>query len=133
MASPQEKLAEALKALQKLQRDNDITIVSSSDISSAHKKLLKNNGFIKEVIKGWYISTRPGERDGDTTSWYMSFWNFVSVYINSRFGTNWCLSPEQSLILNSGNTIIPKQLLVRSPKANNNTVKLLHETSISDN
>ena len=133
MATPQEKLAQALKELQKLQKDTDIAIISVSDLSAPHKKILRNNGFIKGIIKGWYISTRPDERDGDTTSWYMSFWNFTSAYINSRFGTNWCLSPEQSLILHSGNTIIPNQLLVRSPKANNNIVQLLHGTSILDN
>ena len=133
MATPQEKLAQALEALHNLQKDTDITIIRASDLSPSHKKLLKNNGFIKGIIKGWYISTRPDERDGDTTSWYMSFWNFVSVYTNSRFGTNWCLSPEQSLMLHSGDNTIPNQLLVRSPQANNNILQLLHGTSILDN
>ncbi|MGF1583805.1 MAG: Fic family protein [Bacteroidales bacterium] len=133
MATPREKLAQALKALQELQHDNDITIIKADDLMTPHKKVLRANGFLREVIKGWYISTRPNEREGDSTSWYMSFWNFVSAYVNSRFGTNWCLSPEQSLLLHSGNTIIPTQLLVRSPKANNNIVHLLHDTSILDN
>jgi hypothetical protein len=133
MATPQEKLAQALEALQKLQQDNDVIIISTDDLTAPHKKLLKANGFIKEVIKGWYISTRPDEREGDTTSWYMSFWKFVSVYVNSRFGNDWCLSAEQSLLLHGGNTIIPTQLLVRSPKANNNIVQLLHGISILDN
>ncbi|MCW3807774.1 Fic family protein [Plebeiibacterium marinum] len=133
MATPQEKLAKALEALQELQQDNDVIIINADDLPAPHKKLLKDNGFIKEVIKGWYISTRPDEREGDTTSWYMSFWRFVSVYVNSRFGNDWCLSAEQSLLLHSGNTIIPTQLLVRSPKANNNIVQLLHGTSILDN
>lgn len=133
MATPQEKLAQALAALQKLQQDNDVVIIHADDLTALHKKLLKANGFIKEVIRGWYISTRPDERDGDTTSWYMAYWKFVSAYINSRFGTDWCLSPEQSLLLHSGNTVIPVQLLVRSPKASNNIVQLLHGTSILDN
>lgn len=133
MATPKEKLAQPLGALQKLQQDNDIAIINADDLTVPHKRLLKANGFIKEVIKGWYISTSPDKRDGDTTSWYMSFWNFVSVYVNSRFGADWCLSPVQSLLLHSGNTTIPTQLLVRSPKANNNIVQLLHGTSILDN
>jgi uncharacterized protein (UPF0297 family) len=132
MATPREKLAQALGALQKLQQDNGISIIKADKLTAPHKKLLKTNGFIKEVIKGWYISTRPDERDVHTTSWYMSFWKFVSAYCNSRFGTNWCLSPEQSLLLHSGNTIIPPQVLVRSPKASNNIVELLHGTSILD-
>ena len=133
MTTPREKLAQALEALQELQQDNDIAIIKADKLTAPHKKLLKTNGFIRKVIKGWYISTRPNEREGDTTSWYMSFWNFVSAYANARFGTDWCLSPEQSLLLHSGNTIIPTQLLVRSPGANNNIVQLLHDTSILDN
>lgn len=132
MATPSEKLAQALMELQKLQRNRDIAIIKAADLKTAHKQLLKANGFIKDVIKGWYISTRPDEKDGDTTSWCISFWDFTSMYLNERFGTDWCLSPDQSLLLHSGNRIIPKQLLVRSPKANNNIVQLLHGTSIFD-
>ena len=132
MATPSEKLAQALYELRKLQKDRDIAVIKASDLKTSHKQLLKRNGFIKDVIKGWYISTRPEERDGDTTSWYMSFWDFASMYLNGRFGNEWCLSPDQSLLLHSGNRVIPKQLLVRSPKANNNIVNLLHGTSILD-
>jgi len=132
MATPSEKLAQALMELQKLQRNRDIAIIKAADLKTAQKQLLKANGFIKDVIKGWYISTRPDEKDGDTTSWYISFWDFASMYLNERFGTDWCLSPDQSLLLHSGNRIIPKQLLVRSSKANNNMVQLLHGTSIFD-
>ncbi len=132
MATPSEKLAQALSELHKLQEDRDIAVIKASDLKTSHKQLLKRNRFIKDVIKGWYISTRPEERDGDTTSWYMSFWDFASMYLNERFGNEWCLSPDQSLLLHSGNRVIPKQLLVRSPKANNNIVNLLHGTSILD-
>ena len=132
MATPQEKLAQALDALKKLQQDKNIAVIKASDLSDLHKKLLKSNGFIKEVIKGWYISSRLDERDGDTISWYMSFWDFASAYLNSRFGKEWCLSPDQSLLFHSGNRIIPTQLLVRSPKASNNVVSLLHGTSVFD-
>ncbi len=132
MPAPQEKLAKALEALQKLQQNNDVTVIKSSDLTDPHKRLLKNNGFIKEVIKGWYIASRPDEKLGDTTSWYMSYWAFIAHYANSRLGNKWCLSPEQSLLLHSGNTAVPTQLLIRSPKANNNVVNLLHNTSILD-
>lgn len=132
MATPSEKLAQALSELQKLQKNNDIAVIRASDLKTTHKQLLKANGFIKDVIKGWYISTRPDEKEGDTTSWYISFWDFSSRYLNERFGEIWCLSPDQSLLLHSGNRIIPKQLLVRSPKANNNIVQLLYGTSILD-
>ena len=132
MATPNEKLAEALAELRKLQKENDIAIIKASELKAPHKKLLKANGFVRDVIKGWYISCRPDEREGDTTSWYMSFWDFISRYLNERFGDKWCLSPDQSLLLHGGSRVIPKQLLVRSPLANNNVVQLLHGTSIFD-
>jgi len=132
MASPSEKLAQSLEQLQKLQNDRGIAVVRASDLSRTHKERLVANGFLREVIKGWYISTRPDEQEGDTTSWYISFWYFISVYLEARFGKNWCLSPEQSLLLHSGKRTVPKQLLVRSPKAQNNIINLLHGTSLFD-
>lgn len=132
MATPAEKLAQSLEELKKLQNEKGIAVIRSNDLSRVHKERLVSNGFLKEVIRGWYITSRPDEREGDTTSWYTSFWYFAYVYLNERFGDTWCLSPEQSLSLHSGNFTIPKQLLVRSPKANNNSIKLLYGTSFFD-
>ncbi len=132
MATPSEKLALSLEELKKFQNDKGISVIKSSDMSRTHKERLIKNGFLKEVIKGWYISSRPDELPGDTTSWYMSFWNFAAVYINSRFGNEWCLSPEQSLSIHAGNFSVPRQLLVRSPKASNNIIQLLYGTSFFD-
>jgi hypothetical protein len=84
------------------------------------------------VIKGWYIARYPEEKEGDTSSWYASFWNFTALYSDSRFGKEWCLSPEQSLSIHSGNLTVPKQLLIRSPKASNNRINLIHGTSAFD-
>lgn len=132
MATPQEKLAQALEVLQKKQNEKGIAVIQASEMTRTVKDRLVGNGFLKEVVRGWYISTRPDETDGDTTSWYMSFWYFVSVYCKSRFGDDWCLSPEQSLMLHAGNYTVPEQLLVRSSKASNNNLVLPHNTSIFD-
>jgi hypothetical protein len=83
-------------------------------------------------MKGWYIPARPGDPPGETTAWYASFWGFCGDYLESRFGDQWCLSPEHSLSLHGGNWNVPGQLLVRSPKGGNKPVALLHETSILD-
>ncbi|WP_282038130.1 Fic family protein [Saccharicrinis aurantiacus] len=132
MATPQERLANSLEVLKELQNDKGIAVIKSSQISRAHRERLVDNGFLKPVIKSWYISSRPDERDGDTTSWYTCFWSFAREYITDRFGNNWCLSPEQSLLIHAGSTIIPQQLLVRSPDAKNNIIQLLHGTSFID-
>ena len=130
MPTPAEKLAESLEELRKIQREDGITAIQASSLSRTHRERLLENGFIQEVIKGWYIPSRPGTKPGDTTSWYTNFWKFCSDYLNNRFSGRWCLSPEQSISIHSGNWTVPKQLLVRSPKAHNNLTNLLHGTSI---
>lgn len=132
MATPAEKLADSLAELEKLQNDKGIAIIKANDLSRTHKERLLNNGFIREVIKGWYISCPSDEKQGDTTLWYVSFWMFIASYIDTRFGKDWCISPEQSLSLHSGNLMVPTQLLIRSPKASNNRVNLLHGSSVFD-
>jgi len=132
MATPAEKLADSLAELKKLQNDKGIAIIKADDLSRTHKERLLKNGFIREVIKGWYISCPSDEKQGETTSWYVSFWMFIASYIDTRFGREWCISPEQSLSLHSGNLMVPTQLLIRSPKASNNRVNLLHGSSVFD-
>ena len=63
--------------------------------------------------------------------WYTSYWYFIKEFLDDRFGeNNWCINAEPSLDLLSGSTIVPQQLIVRSPKGNNNRVDLLYGTSI---
>ena len=131
MATPQEKLAESLAALKKLQDDGTVAIYTKN-MTRTHRERLLKNGFIKEVMKGWYIPLRPEEPTGESTTWYASFWGFCADYLRSRFGHQWCLSPEQSLRLHSGNWSVPGQLLVRTPKGGNKPISLLYKTSILD-
>jgi hypothetical protein len=131
MATPQDKLAESLAVLKKLQDEGNVAI-HTKNMTRTHRERLLRNGFIKEVMKGWYISARPEEPAGESTAWYASFWEFCADYLKSRFGNQWCLSPEQSLSLHSGNWNVPGQLLVRTPKGGNKPLSLLHETSIMD-
>ena len=131
MASPQEKLAESLQVLRKLQA-RGVIAVRSADLSRTHRERLVKNGFLKEVMRGWYISSRPDETPGDSTAWYTSFWDFCAAYLRERFENNWCLSPEQSIFLHTGNRTVPKQLLVRSPKGGNKPTTLPFGTSLFD-
>ncbi|MCB2167732.1 MAG: Fic family protein [Deltaproteobacteria bacterium] len=131
MATPQDKLAQSLVVLKKL-RDEGIVAIHSKNMTRTHRERLVKNGFIKEVMKGWYIPVHPDEPTGESTAWYASFWGFCADYLKSRFGNNWCLSPEQSLRIHSGNWNVPGQLLVRTPKGGNKPTSLLHETSIMD-
>ncbi len=131
MATPSEKLAESLKILREFQDKNSVAIQTSA-LTRTHRERLLKNGFLQQVMKGWYIPSRPDEAAGDSTSWYASYWSFCSSYLNARFGTDWCLSPEQSLRLHVGNKSVPHQLLVRSTKARNSVTNFVHGTSLLD-
>lgn len=132
MPSPSEKLALSLEALHDLQVRGRAAI-RSGDLSRTHRERLLQNGFLQEVIKGWFIATRPDEPAGESTAWYASFWDFCAAYLNERFGADWSLSPEQSLLLHAGNRTVPRQLLVRVRlRASNNVTLFPHGTSLLD-
>ena len=131
MATPQEKLAGSLEALSELQQ-RGVVAIRAADLSRGHRERLLKNGFLQEVMKGWYIPARPDNAAGESTAWYASFWAFCNAYLRERFASNWCLSPELSLSLHAGNQTVPPQLLVRSPRGGNKVTALPHNTSLFD-
>ena len=131
MATPAANLATSLEILKQLQ-DRGLVAIRASDVTRIHRERLLKNGFIREVMKGWYIPTRPNELAGESTTWYASFWAFCAGYLTERFGSDWCVSPEQSLTLHAGDWTVPRQILIRSPKGGNKPTPLPYETSIFD-
>jgi hypothetical protein len=131
MSPPASKLAQSLEILRQLQSEGNVAI-RSSDLSRVHRQRLSKNGFLSEVMKGWYIPTRPDQSGGESTAWFASFWSFCATYLRARFGDDWHLSPEQSLSLHAGNPTVPRQLIVRSSRGRNNITQLPHNTSILD-
>ncbi len=130
MATPGEKLAESLETLKNLYDKKGVLAIKTSEISRTHRERLIKNGFLKEVTKGWYITTNPNEHPGDSTTWYTSYWHFNSRYLQERYGQGYCISAEQSITIYSGNNRVPNQLIIRAPKAPNIMIKLLYNTSI---
>lgn len=132
MASMQQKLADSLKVLKDYQDSHDNMVIKGySALGETHTKRLLKNGYLKTIIKGWYMPSFPGS-EGDTTVWYASYWQFVSAYANSRFGDDWCLTAEESLSFYAGETTCPSQLIIRSRKANNNVIQLLFGDTLMD-
>ena len=133
MATIQEKLAESLavlKAYQDAHGDN-LVIQGADTLGRTHTERLVNRGYLQMVMKGWYIPSSPGS-EGDSTVWYVSYWHFITAYLDKRFNGAWCLSPELSLYFHSGKTVIPKQLIVRCENGTNNILQLPFETSLVD-
>jgi fido (protein-threonine AMPylation protein) len=132
MAAPAEKLAQSLEILRTLQMPEGAGAIRARDLSRTHRERLVASGFLQEVIKGWFVPSRPDEAKGESTAWYASFWGFCASYLEERFGKDWSLSPEQSLSLHAGNWTLPRQLMVRSPRGGNKVTKLPHGTSLFD-
>jgi Fic/DOC family protein len=131
MAAPSAKLAASLAKLHVLQADGR-RVFQSDELPRVHRERLRAQGFLRVVMKGWIIATSPGAKPGDSTPWYASFWEFCARYCENRFGKDWHLSPEQSLLLAAENAVVPTQVVVYSPKGTNNTLKLLFGTSLYD-
>lgn len=123
------KMAAALRALQKLQ-DKHHGVVGSKDLSDEQRDLLVGTGFLKPVLKGWFICGNPKDLPGDTTAWYASYWPFLSGYLTKRFGKRYCLNPEASLLLHTGNTTVPRKVTVVTKQGGTQVVKLPFETSV---
>lgn len=132
MASIQEKLADSLGVLKAFQDSSkSVVIRGSKTLGETHTRRLVQNGYLEQIIKGWYMPTMPG-MEGDSTAWYASYWNFIVDYANSRFGDEWSLTPEESLDFYAGETSTPRQLIIRSTNASNNVVALKHGDSLLD-
>jgi len=129
MATPAEKLATALAALHDLQQ-NGLTAIHTDELSTTNRQWLVKQGFLKEVIKGWYIPVRPDEQAGDSTSWYANYWDFCCRYLETKYGEEWIISADHSLQWHGGNHVVPTQLMVKSPQATNFRTGLLNNTSL---
>lgn len=76
------------------------------------------------------MCSNPKDGPGDSTSWYASFWPFLSGYLRKRFGKRYCLNPEASLLLQTGGTVIPRQVIAVTKASGNSTLNLPFDTSL---
>jgi hypothetical protein len=129
VATPNLKLGAALKALQRLQARHE-GVVESADLSPAHRRLLVRAGFLRPVVKGWYVRAHPAGAPGDSTAWFANFWTFLAGYLAKRFGKRYCLNPEASLLLHTGHTVVPPQVVVATGRGGNSVLRLPHGTSL---
>lgn len=130
MATQAEKVAASRKILSDLVHKTNRTIFQSSEFSRVHRERLVKTGLLVEIIKGWLLVADPSKRAGESTLWYANFWNFLSVYLEERFGKNYCLSAESSLALHIGSTTIPPQVTVITRKTSGRTIELPFNTSL---
>ncbi len=129
MPHPQEKLAAALEALKTLQ-DQGFQAIPGKKLLRSDREALLRGGFLRKVVRGWYIPSRPDEAEGDTTAWYASMREFVAGYSRERFEDRWHVNPEQSLRFRSGEGSAPKQIQIWATRGTNQTLNLLYGCSL---
>jgi hypothetical protein len=123
----QNKLADALQRATELARKH---VLKSSSLPRKDRELLMNRGYLKEVLKGWYLLSRPLDKDGESTAWFGAFWDFLSVYLEDRFGNDYCLSAGSSIDLHTGANVIPHQVIAMTAHGGKMQLQLPHKTSI---
>ena len=123
----QSKLADALQRATGLARKH---VLKSASLPRKDREMLMSRGYLQEVLKGWYLLSRPIDKAGESTAWYGGYWDFVSVYLDERFGSDYCLSAGSSLDLHIGTNVIPRQVIAVTARGGKMQVQLPHDTSI---
>lgn len=131
MAKPHELLATSLAELRGVTENGTRSIVRSDALSRVHRERLQSNGFLEEIMKGWFaVNSRPSAANRIDAAWSTVYWEFIARYLDDRFENDWRLSAETSVALWADNQSIPAQTIVRSPRANNQLVNLPSHTSL---
>jgi hypothetical protein len=123
----QTKLADALERTRPLARKH---VVKSASLQRADRELLAERGYLQEICKGWYWLSRPIDNEGDSTAWYGAFWDFLSVYLEERFGADYCLSAASSVDVHIGANVIPQQVIAITAHGGKMQLPLPHNTSV---
>lgn len=131
MATYAEKLADSLSALKAVQGEHRL-VIRARELSRTHLERLVKAGYLKLIVKGWYMPSRPDEQQGDTTTWYASLRDFIRGYCDDRFGSDWYINAETSLQLLTGATTLPRQMLVNAKVGKNNLLSLPAGSSVYD-
>src|SRR6266700_1627980 len=121
------KLADALERVSTIARKG---VVKSGLLERADRELLTERGYLQELFKGWYLLSLPAEKPGDSTAWYTVFWDFLSVYLEEQFGSDYCLSAGSSIDLHTGCNFIPRQVIALTGHSGKTMLELPHNTSV---
>lgn len=105
-------------------RVNRIAVINTRDVARNDRKILVDRGLLLEIVKGWYLVCQTNDEQGHRDTWIKSYWQFCQKYLDHRFGQDWCLSANNSLLLHAKNQNPPIQTVVSARGANNRTVRL---------
>lgn len=107
----QQKLAKALTELHAV-LGSEQGVVRGKQIKNSTRLLLLERSYLREILKGWYFVSDPLAEPGDTTPFYANYWEYLASYLTERFGTDYCLTAEHSLLRHAQHNVVPKQVNV---------------------
>jgi hypothetical protein len=122
-----------LKTIEKVQNRKSMhqSIVQTNEINRSDRELLLRTGWLREIMKGWYLLVRPDAPTQDSTVWHAHIWDFLAVYLDKSYNKQYCLSAEASLDLVLSKPITPKQIVVIASKSGSGAPKILpYNTSV---
>jgi hypothetical protein len=124
--APNELFADSLELLQPVLDDG---IYKSEGIRRRDFVRLHKAGYLVEIIRGWYHVSSPFAHSGSTV-WQGHFWPFLRQYLQDRFGENYCLSVQSSLLIHAGLTKIPDQTIVLIDRHHGQRIELPFGSSL---
>lgn len=107
-------------------------IVHSKNIKPKQQALLVKQGYLKRIIKGWYLFDADlfARKAGESALWLESIWSFIGQYLSLRFGDNYWLSAEASLDIHTDNNLMPAQIVVFVKGSTEDIIQLPNEMSL---
>jgi hypothetical protein len=122
-------LAEALAEVRGYAVEN---IVHSKNIKPKQQALLVKHGYLKRIIKGWYLidGDVSALKAGESALWYESLWSFIDQYLTARFNDDYWLSAEASLDIWTDSNSLAAQIVVFVKGGAENIIQLPNNMSL---
>ncbi len=107
-------------------------IVHSKNIKPKQQALLVKQGYLKRIIKGWYLfdADLSARKAGESALWFESIWSFIGQYLSLRFDDNYWLSAEASLDIHTDNNLMPAQIVIFVKGGTEDIIRLPNEMSL---
>lgn len=123
-------LGDVLSRVKKAADENHTSIVHTSDLTRADREFLVKNGWLQGITRGWYMLVRPDVASGDSGAWYVNYWDFIRLYMQDRFATDYCLSAQASIDVILDKPRVPEQIVAIVKRGGGQPIQLPHGTSI---
>jgi len=108
----------------------DGIILHKADVPQGVREALRDNGWLREIFKGYALLVEPSSKENEETLWQGNFWSFLAVYLKDRFGNGYVLTPDNSLDVLTGANVLPKQVIAYAMKGGQGKTDLPHNYSV---